>query len=72
VAQIVAAVPRNARVQDLVVAALDHVDGVDLHVTEVLHRRARGLWPVAEGRLFVEPLRAQPDAPGISCRDSYR
>ena len=48
-------------------AALDYVDGVDLHVTQVLHRGAGRFWPVAEGRVFVELLGAQPDAPGVGC-----
>src|SRR5262249_30082270 len=63
-AQVVAPVTRNARVEDLVMAALDHVDGVDLHVAEMLHSGARRLGPVAERRAFIKPLRAQPDATG--------
>jgi hypothetical protein len=46
-----------------VVAALDDVDRVDLHVAEVLDRRARSLRAAAERRRLVEALRAQPDAP---------
>src|SRR5262245_2346042 len=45
-------------------AALDHVDGVDLHIAEMLHRGARRLGPVAERGAFIKTLRAQPDAPG--------
>jgi hypothetical protein len=60
--QVLAPVVRDACVEDLVVAALDHVNGVDLHVAEVLDRRRRGLWSAAERHGFVEPLRAQPDA----------
>ena len=52
----------NARVEDVVVAALDDVDGVDLHVAEMLDRRARRLRPVAERRRRVEPLGVEPDA----------
>ena len=64
--QMRALVAGDARVQDVVVAALDHVDGVDLHVAQMLHRRARRLRPVAERRGRIEPLRAQPDASGSS------
>ena len=46
-------------------AALDHVDRVDLHVAEMLDGGARRLGPVAERRVLVEPLRAQPDASGL-------
>jgi len=48
-----------------VVAALDHMDGVDLHVAEVLDGGASGLGSITEGRGLVEPLRAQPDAFGV-------
>ena len=46
------------------VAALDHVDGVDLHIAQMLDGPARGLRPAAERRRFVKPLRAQPYAQG--------
>ena len=45
--------------------AFDDVDGVDLHIAEMLDRRARGLRPLAKRRSRVEPLGAQPDAPGV-------
>jgi hypothetical protein len=64
-AQVVAPVFRNARLQDVVMATLDHVDRVDLHVAEMLDRRARGRGTVAERRVLVEPLRPQPDAPRV-------
>ena len=35
--QMLAPVRRDARLEDMVVAALDHVDRVDLHVAQVLH-----------------------------------
>ena len=62
--QVLAPVLGDAREEDVVVAALDDVDGVDLHVAQVLDRRARRLRPVAERRRLVEPLRAEPDAAG--------
>ncbi len=46
-------------------AAFDHMDGVDLHIAQMLHRGARCLGPVAKGRVCVEPLGMQPDASGV-------
>ncbi len=67
-AQVVSLVSRDAGVQDLVMAALDYVDGVDLHVTQVLHRGSGRFGPVAERRVLVKLLGAQPDASGVVCR----
>ena len=60
-AQVGAAVVGNPVPEDMVVAALDDVDGVDLHVTQMFDRGHRRLRPVAERRARVEPLGAQPD-----------
>jgi hypothetical protein len=49
----------------VVVAALDDVDGVDLHIAQMFHRSRRRLWPLAERRRHIKPLRALPDAPGF-------
>src|SRR3954451_19790811 len=46
-------------------AALDHVDGVDLHIAQMRHRRGGRLRLVAERGGAVEPLGAQPDASGV-------
>jgi hypothetical protein len=62
--QVLAPVSGNARKQDVVMGALDHVDGVDLHVAQMRHRGACRLGPVAERRVPVEPLGVQPDACG--------
>ena len=62
--QVLAAILGNAREEDVMVAALDDVDGVDLHVAQVLDRGPRRLSPAAERRRLVEPLRVQPDASG--------
>jgi hypothetical protein len=59
-AQMVALVPRNARVKNVVMTTFDHVDRVDLHVAEMLDRCARGRGSIAERRVFVEPLGAEP------------
>ena len=45
--------------------SVDDVDRVDLHVAQVLDRGVYGLRPVSERRGFVQPLRAQPEAPGL-------
>ena len=63
--QIRAAIVGNAAPQNVVVAALDHVDGVDLHIAEMLDRGGGGLRPLAEWRRCVEPLGAQPDPAGL-------
>ncbi len=49
----------------MMVAALDHVDGVDLHVAEMFDRGGHRLRPLAERRRGVEPLGAQPDPAGL-------
>ena len=60
--QMRALIGRDARVEDVVVAALDDVDGVDLHIAEMLDRQPRRLGVVAERRRMVEPLGREPDA----------
>ena len=50
--QVGAGVGRDAAIENVMMAALDHVDGVDLHIAEMLHRRRDRLRPVAE-RLAV-------------------
>src|SRR5262249_55532289 len=64
--QMGALVGGNAREQDVMMAALDDIDRVDLHVTQVLHRSACGLRTVAEWHGGLKPLRPQPDASGAS------
>ena len=59
-----APVAGNAGPQNVVVATFDDVNGVDLHVAELLHRSRRCRRPLAERRQRVEPLGAQPDPPG--------
>ena len=57
-AQVVAPVSRNARIENVMVTALDHIDGIDLHVTQMLNRGTRCLRPISKRRGLVEPLRA--------------
>ena len=54
--QMLAPIGGDARPENVMVAALDDIDGVDLHVAQMLHRRARRLRPVTKGRGGVEPL----------------
>ena len=53
------------REQDVVVRALDDVDGVDLHITQVLDSATGGVGAAAEGLARVEPLGAQPEPAGL-------
>src|SRR6266481_4266329 len=46
-------------------AAFDHIDGVDLHIAQVLNCGACRLGPAAKRRGFVEPLGAQPNTFGV-------
>src|SRR5690606_37806175 len=50
----------NAAEQEVVMAALDHVDDVDLHIAEMLYGRLSCRRATAEGRRRVEPLCPQP------------
>ena len=70
--QIRASIVGNAIPQDVVMAALDHMDGVDLDVTEMLDRGLRRLRPSAERGFAIKPLRAQPDGSGRTRRDRKR
>ncbi len=63
--EMLAPVSRDARIENVVMAALDHVDGVDLHVAQVLHRRAGRFRTIAERLVLVEPPGAQPDSLGV-------
>jgi hypothetical protein len=57
-AQMLALIFRNARIENVMMAAFDHVDGVDLHIAEMLDGGARRLRPVTERRARIELLRA--------------
>ena len=48
--QVGAPIGGDAAIENVVMAALDHVDGVDLHIAEMIDRRRDGLRPVAERR----------------------
>ena len=51
--------------ENMVVAALDDVDGVDLHIAEMFNGGGGRLRALAERRRRVEPLGAEPDPPGL-------
>ncbi len=63
--QVGANVGRDAGEQDVVMRPLDHVDGVDLDIAQMLDRGlGRGGAGAERGRL-VKPLRRQPKPPGL-------
>jgi len=63
--QMLAPIRRDARVEDVVMAALDDVDGVNLQVAQVRHRHRRGLRAGAEGFAGVQTLGMQPDSASL-------
>ena len=63
--EVSAAVVRNAGEEDVVVAALDDVVRVDLHVAEMANGCRRRLRAGAERRFRVEALGGEPDAARI-------
>src|SRR5215472_244944 len=67
--QVGATIVRDAAEQNVVVTTLDNVDGVDLHVTQVLDRGLHGALAGAEGFALVETLSVEPDTTGISPGD---
>ena len=65
-AQIVAPVVGDTIPENVVVTALDHVDGVDLHIAEMGDRIRHGLRPCTERHRQVEALGGKPDPPGLT------
>ena len=55
-AQVSAAIARDTGIKDMMVGALDDIDGVDLNVTELFDHSSDRLRPVAERRRRIEPL----------------
>ena len=60
--QMLALIRRDACVEDVVMAALDDVDGVNLQIAQVRHCCRRGLRAGAEGFGGVQALGMQPDS----------
>ena len=63
--QIRAPIIGDAAIENVMMAALDHIDGVDLHIAEMIHGGGDRLRPVAERVRRIEPLGTQPDSPGL-------
>jgi hypothetical protein len=63
--KMLAPIRRDARVEDVVMAAFDDVDGVNLQVAQVRHRCRRGLGAGTEGFDGVQALGMQPDSAGL-------
>ena len=63
--QMLAPIRRDTRVENVVMAALDDEDGVNLQVAEVRHRCRRGVWAGAKGFGGVQALGIQPDSAGL-------
>ena len=53
----------NARPQDMMMAPLDDVDGVDLQIAQMLYGAKGRAPPVAKRRPLMEALGVKPDAP---------
>jgi len=70
--QMLAAIRRDARIENVVMTALDNVDGVNLQITQVRHRCRRGLGAGAKGFGGVQALGVQPDSAGLGGGDFDR
>ena len=66
--QILAAITRDARPKNMMMAAFDHINGVDLQISQMLYGRESGFWAVAKRRRLIEALSAQPDQTGGAFR----
>jgi len=64
-------VTRDARKKNVMMAALDHVDGIDLHIAQMFHGPERRVRVVTERNACVEALRAQPHATRLLLCQSY-
>ena len=64
-AQVRAGITRDAAIENVMMAALDDVNGVDLHIAEMVHRRRHRLRSGPERLVRIEPLGVQPDSPGL-------
>src|SRR5690606_7751424 len=70
--QVAAPVGGNARIEDVMVAALDHIDRVDLHIAQMRDRRLYRLWSRPERLGYIKPLRGHPDGAGAVRSDGDR
>ena len=70
--QVAAAVGRDAGIEDVMMAALDHVDRVNLDVAEMFDRTPRRLRPGAERVGDIQRLGAEPGGPALRRGDCNR
>jgi hypothetical protein len=71
--QVLAPVVGNSGPQNVVMAPLDHVDRVYLHIAEMSDRSGRRRRSRSEWSWPVEPLGTKPDPPGLSrCEEERR
>jgi hypothetical protein len=68
-AQMIAEVFRNPRIEDVVVATFYDVNGIDLDVAEMFDSRRSRFGAGAEWRVGIQCLCLQPDAPGLGLGD---
>jgi hypothetical protein len=69
--EVLAPISGDAAEQDVVMAALDDVDGVDLNVAEVSDRSRRSAGAVPKRSFHIEPLGVQPDTACLSFGEDY-
>ncbi len=55
--------------KNVVMAALYHIDRVDLHVAEMLHRFGHRLGSIPERRRAIQSLSPKPDVSSIGLRE---
>ena len=51
---------------------LNHIDGVDLHISKMGDRIRHGRRPCAERRGDIKTLGGEPDAPGVALSEQDR
>src|SRR3954462_2632950 len=71
-AKIRAAIFGNTVPENVVMAALDDIDGVDLHIAKMVDRGGDRLRAIAERNWRVELLSMQPNTPGLSLGQGNR
>jgi hypothetical protein len=70
--EMAASIVRNARKEDLVMAAFDDMDRVDLHVAQVLYSSERRFGSATERCWGIECLSVQPETSGFGFGEVYR
>lgn len=70
--EIAASILGDPGIQDMMMAAFDHMDRVDLDIAKMFDRRPRCLRSGSEGSTLIEPLRPQPESPRLGFRNRNR